>query len=61
LKSDFNVSLFHYRNHGADVGKVLTGIQVPPEKNADFEQFLKNLAYPYVDETENPIYTQFLR
>jgi len=57
----FNVSLFHYRNHGADVGKVLAAIQVPKEKEGEFEMFLTNLGYPYVNETENPVYTQFLK
>jgi threonine dehydratase len=61
LPSGWNVSLFHYRNYGADVGKVLVGIQVPPEEESQFMAFLSNLKFPYRDETTNPIYAQFLR
>jgi threonine dehydratase len=57
---DWNISLFHYRNHGADFGRVLVGMQVPPEDAADFDVFLKNLGYPYWNETENPAYQLFL-
>jgi threonine dehydratase len=53
------VSLFHYRNYGGDFGKVMIGIQVPPETNGDFSVFLENLKYPYVEETQNPIYERF--
>jgi len=52
--------LFHYRNHGADFGRVLVGMQVPPNEQAEFAEFLKNLGYPYWDETENPAYKLFL-
>ncbi|KAF7376185.1 Threonine dehydratase [Mycena sanguinolenta] len=57
----WNISLFHYRNHGADLGKVLAGIQVPPSDHDAFELFLNQLGYPYVDETENPVYKRYLR
>jgi len=57
----WNISLFHYRNHGAAYGRVLCGIQVPQEENEDFEVFLKQLGYPYWDESENPVYPLFLR
>ena len=57
---DWNISLFHYRNHGADFGRVLVGIQVPPNEQAEFAEFLQNLGYPYWDETENPAYKLFL-
>ncbi len=57
---DWNISLFHYRNHGADFGRVLVGMQVPPGDEAEFEQFLNHLGYPYWDETENPAYQLFL-
>jgi len=57
---DWNISLFHYRNHGADFGRVLVGMQVPPEDAADFDVFLNNLGYPHWDETENPAYKLFL-
>ncbi|KAJ6499257.1 tryptophan synthase beta subunit-like PLP-dependent enzyme [Mycena sanguinolenta] len=57
----WNISLFHYRNHGADLGKVLAGIQVPPGDHDAFELFLNQLGYPHVDETENPVYKRYLR
>ena len=56
----WNISLFHYRNHGADFGRVLVGLQVPPADMARFRRFLKNLNYDYVDETANPAYRLFL-
>ncbi|KAK7057151.1 threonine dehydratase [Favolaschia claudopus] len=61
LHQGWNISLFHYRNHGADLGKVLAGIQVPPADHDAFELFLTKLGYPYVDETENPVYKRYLR
>ncbi|MSP86377.1 MAG: threonine ammonia-lyase, biosynthetic [Methylotenera sp.] len=57
---DWNISLFHYRNHGADFGRVLVGMQVPPADAAEFNQFLDHLGYPYWDETHNPAYKLFL-
>jgi threonine dehydratase len=57
---DWNISLFHYRNHGADFGRVLVGMQVPPNEKAEFEEFLHNLGYPHWDETQNPAYKLFL-
>ncbi len=57
---DWNISLFHYRNHGADFGRVLVGMQVPPDDTTEFHEFLNNLGYPYWDETENPAYKLFL-
>ena len=57
---DWNISLFHYRNHGADFGRVLVGIQVPPNEQAEFAEFLQNLGYTYWDETQNPAYKLFL-
>lgn len=57
---DWNISLFHYRNHGADFGRVLVGMQVPPNSQTEFETFLQNLGYPYWDETQNPAYQLFL-
>jgi len=60
LRSDWNISLFHYRNHGADSGRVLAGIQVPPEDEAPFRDFLENLGYPYEEETDNPACRLFL-
>ncbi len=56
----WNISLFHYRNHGAEVGRVLVGIQVPSEDKTKFQKFLDNLGYEYVEETANPAYRLFL-
>ncbi|EPT04598.1 hypothetical protein FOMPIDRAFT_1113583 [Fomitopsis schrenkii] len=61
LHTGWNISLFHYRNHGADLGKVLAGIQVPPEDASAFDGFLSNLGYPYVEETGNEVYKRYLR
>ena len=60
LHSDWNISLFHYRNHGSDFGRVLVGMQVPAQDHAAFEDFLKRLGYDYVAETDNPAYRMFL-
>jgi threonine dehydratase len=60
LRSDWNISLFHYRNHGADYGRVLVGIQVPKAEMREFTAFLRKLGYPYADETRNPAYRLFL-
>jgi len=57
---NWNISLFHYRNHGADYGRVLVGLQVPPQERKAFQEFLKNLGYSYVNETDNPAYPLFL-
>lgn len=57
---NWNISLFHYRNHGADFGRVLVGMQVPPEDQLAFTQFLQQLGYPYWDESHNPAYRLFL-
>ncbi len=57
---DWNISLFHYRNQGADYGRVLVGIQVPDSDKDKFNAFLKDLGYVYVDETQNPAYRLFL-
>lgn len=61
MQSTWNVSLFHYRNQGHDVGRVLAGIQVPPEEKEAFQSTLDNLGYRYVDESNNPVYLQFLK
>ncbi|HYL22966.1 MAG TPA: threonine ammonia-lyase, biosynthetic [Burkholderiales bacterium] len=60
MRSDWNISLFHYRNHGADYGRVLVGIQVPKNEMREFRAFLRELGYPYADETRNPAYRLFL-
>jgi len=60
MSAGWNISLFHYRNHGADYGRVLVGMQVPPADKADFRRFLDRLGYTCVDETNNPAYRMFL-
>lgn len=57
----WNISLFHYRNHGAAYGRVLMGIQVPPPDEADFNAFLAGLEMEYAEEHDNPAYELFLR
>jgi len=57
---NWNISLFHYRNHGADFGRVLVGMQVPPEEKEAFERFLQQLGYPCWNESQNPAYRLFL-
>jgi threonine dehydratase len=61
MRPGWNISLFHYRNQGADYGRILVGLQVPPEDDADFSEFLRTLGYPWVEETHNPLYGMFLR
>ena len=60
MSRGWNISLFHYRNHGADYGRVLVGMQVPPSDKAAFRAFLDRLGYPFVEETANPAYRMFL-
>ncbi len=60
MSTGWNISLFHYRNHGADTGRVLVGMQVPPGEMKDLRAFLRNLGYRYWDESENPAYRLFL-
>ena len=61
LPPELNISLFHYRNHGADTGRILVGIQVPPKQKTAFKAFLKDLGYPYWDESANPAFGLFLK
>ncbi|HEY0905689.1 MAG TPA: threonine ammonia-lyase, biosynthetic, partial [Methylophilus sp.] len=60
MGQNWNISLFHYRNHGADFGRVLVGMQVPPQEQSAFVDFLQQLGYPYWEETHNPAYQLFL-
>ena len=60
MRTDWNISLFHYRNHGSDTGRVLVGMQVPRHEMREFQRFLTTLGYPYVDESRNPAYRLFL-
>ena len=61
ISPNWNISLFHYRNHGADYGRILVGIQVPPAEKKVFKEFLKGTGYRYWDESENPAYQLFLK
>lgn len=61
MKGIWNISLFHYRNHGSDFGRVLVGMQVPRNERDKFNQFLEDLGYEYWNETENPAYQSFLK
>ena len=61
LHPGWNISLFHYRNQGADHGRILVGMQVPKADEPAFKSFLQTLAYPYVEESDNPVYRLFLR
>ncbi len=60
MSAGWNISLFHYRNHGADYGRVLVGMQVPPAEKKLFKEFLKNVGYAHWDETSNPACKLFL-
>jgi threonine dehydratase len=60
IGSRWNLSLFHYRNHGDAYGRVLTGVQVPGAELDVFFEHLRRLGYPYVVESENPAYRLFL-
>ena len=61
MHPDWNISLFHYRNQGADYGRILVGLQVPRGERAALKEFLATLDYPCVEETDNPVYRLFLR
>jgi len=61
MSAAWNISLFHYRNHGSDFGRVLVGIQVPPSDDAAFAGFVSSLGYEFLEETENPACRLFLR
>ncbi|AWP76980.1 threonine ammonia-lyase, biosynthetic [Bordetella bronchiseptica] len=60
MNPDWNISLFHYRNQGADYGNILIGIQVPPTDKKLFRSFVAELGYPHWNETDNPAYKLFL-
>jgi threonine dehydratase len=61
MRPSWNITLFHYRNQGADYGRILVGLQVPKEDNKAFKEFLATLGYPHVEETANPVYRLFLQ
>jgi threonine dehydratase len=60
MAPNWNISLFHYRNQGSDVGRILVGLQVPKKEMKAFRAFLSTLGYRYWDESENPAYKLFL-
>jgi threonine dehydratase len=60
IGTDWNISLFHYRNHGSDYGRILAGIDVPPEETDELEAHLQELGYPHWEESDNPAYMMFL-
>jgi len=61
MRPGWNISLFHYRNQGADYGRILVGLQVPKADDKAFAKFLTTLGYPHVEETANPVYRLFLQ
>ena len=61
ISSVYNISLFHYRNHGSDVARVLMGVQVPDADRAKFLALIEKIGYTFFDETSNPVYKNFLR
>jgi threonine dehydratase len=60
MSPDWNISLFHYRNNGADYGRIVVGMQVPPHEMGEWQAFLQTLGYRYWDENKNPAYKLFL-
>jgi threonine dehydratase len=60
IGTDWNISLFHYRNHGSDYGRILAGIDVPPDETAELQAHLDDLGYTYWEESENPAFSIFL-
>jgi threonine dehydratase len=61
MRPNWNISLFHYRNQGADYGRILVALQVPPGDAEAFDEFIATLGYPHVEETQNPLYRLFLK
>jgi threonine dehydratase len=61
MHPDWNISLFHYRNQGADYGRILVGIQVPPHERELFQRFLETLGYPYRNESDHSAYRLLLQ
>ncbi|MBY4896497.1 threonine ammonia-lyase, biosynthetic [Cupriavidus sp. AU9028] len=60
MSPNWNISLFHYRNQGADTSNILVGIQVPKNEKRAFREFLATLGYVHWEETDNPVYKLFL-
>ncbi len=60
LGGRWNISLFHYRNHGSDFGRVLAAFEVPPDERQEFQEFVDGLGYPYTLEPDNAAFRLFL-
>ena len=60
LRPEWSISIFHYRNHGADVGRIVVGVLVQDNEMDDWQRFLEDLGYPNWEETNNPAYCLFL-
>jgi threonine dehydratase len=60
MSPNWNISMFHYRNNGADYGRIVVGMQVPPVEMTEWQAFLDTLGYRYWDESQNPAYKLFL-
>jgi threonine dehydratase len=60
IGTQWNITLFHYRNHGSDYGRVLAGVQIPASESVDFDLHVRELKYLYAEETDNPAYRRFL-
>ena len=60
IGTDWNISLFHYRNHGSDYGRILAGIDIPDNETQKLEAHLAELGYAYWEESDNPAYAMFL-
>ena len=60
MSRGWNISMFHYRNHGADYGRILVGMQVPHNEMTEVREFLDRLGYAHEEETDNPAYRLFL-
>jgi threonine dehydratase len=61
MRPGWNISLFHYRNQGADNGRILVGLKMTPKDNNPFDKFLKTLGYPCAEETDNSVFRLFLQ
>ena len=60
LGQRWNISMFHYRNHGAAYGRILVGVQLPKHERREFEQILDEIKFPYWEETDNRAYQLYL-
>ena len=61
LEPKWYLTMLHYRNHGGQVGKVLAGVQLPPEEVGRFNETIAGLGYTYYDESDNPLFTDYMR